>query len=217
MNQAPFFFVRLGGAFVMLEVGPLLALADDQSLPLFVALGRFFVKLSRFRSGAAMAVQAGHANVPAVLVLVDRQFGSDTDFFAGFGALIVEVDLAPRYRFGGEFARLEKTRSPKPFIEAYRFDSGHLVVGLLAFFLPGLITAFEADSFGVTHFIEHFGSERGTSAGLAINQNVRVLFALEVRMAGYFKFQDASGDIDRAGQGACDELTGRSDIQDKIF
>ncbi len=116
MDQPPFFFIGLMIYAIVGQKLTLFALLDDLQLPLGVAFGGFFVEQGRVFGGAALGAEAGDGDVPAVTVFADAQLHADLNVFAGFGALLVDMHFATVDGFGGQRARLKKTRRPQPLI-----------------------------------------------------------------------------------------------------
>lgn len=115
MNLSAFLFVW--AMIPRSRKSPLFPLPRYFSLAFSMAFGGFFVEQNGFLRGPALQVDAGNAYIPLVSIFADLKTGSGANLLSGFGALTVQMDLAPQNGVCRQFPGFVKTRGPEPFVE----------------------------------------------------------------------------------------------------
>lgn len=83
------------------------------------AFGVFPIKSSCLGCRTALFWNYHHFDAPLQCAFVNAQQGAGFDRSAGFGALAMQMDFSAVDRLASQFAGLEKTRCPQPFVEAH--------------------------------------------------------------------------------------------------
>ena len=116
-RHCPAVFFRRASGEVKLRGALELHLGDGGFAPPDAFLG-FFVKRLRLRRGTAQFCDVFYDNGPFKRPAANGQLVRGPDDATRLGARAVDFDFATADGFGGEPARLEKSRGPQPFVDA---------------------------------------------------------------------------------------------------
>ena len=122
MDLPTLFFIGFALALRGWMQGFLLLVFIDLLLA-FEGAGRvFLIQRTGFAGRTTLFVEIADDQRPSILFLADGHRIADFDVLAGFATLTIDMHLAAGDGFGSQAARLEKTRGPQPFIDAYAIE-----------------------------------------------------------------------------------------------